>query len=621
MLSVFWWNIEMAACRVASDRLKSITMPQSSDHLREPDSQSHALSIQLPCSFNINKHPLAVLGLLMLLQTLLIIVTANATSATFDEPAHLAAGVSYYELHNFGLYRVNPPLVRLVAALPSYCTGCKTNWNLYHKDGYTRSEFGVGKDFANANGERFPHLVRIGRYALIPFALLGLAVCFQWSKQLWGVPAAVVSGSLWTFSPYVIGHGSLITCDVPGASVGVLAAFLFWRWLQRPSGLTAVLCGIAWGFALLTKSTWVLFLPVWMISAWVAVLTRTTTWRPAIIDSILVASITLTVLNLGYGLHGTGTPLGDIPLRSRWLAAKSSDEAGRVINSKFSATWAGAIPIPIPDDFVRGCDLQAYDFEHIRGGYMAGTESTDGRWYYVFYAMLIKLPDATLLLCVLSLLSGIAQLRRAWLPLLTGMTVLSMITASVRMDDHSRYAISCLPFLFVWLGSVVSENHRKSRWRCSVVAGLCLWGGISTLMATPNTLAFANQISGGRTQLHRHLLGSEFDWGQDLVALRNWSETHNIGEPIHLLYCGLNDPSVYGVRWSFPNEFASQSAKSLTPGWYAVSPNVLYRETGFRVFGNPQSTEEMVRSQACKEIRNRSADFVVGAGMHVYRVE
>ncbi len=250
---------------------------------------------------------------------------------------------------------------------------------------------------------------------------------------------------------------------------------------------------------------------------------------------------------------------------------------------------------------------------------MAGTESTKGRWYYIFYAMLIKLPEATLLLCVLSLLSGPDQLRRAWLPLLTGMIVFLTIVISVRMDDHSRYAISSLPFLFVWIGSVVSENHCKLRLRYSIAGGLCVWGAISTITATPFTLAFANQMSGGRAELHRHLMGSEFDWGQDLVALQNWSESHGVNEPINLLYCGLNDPSVYGVNWTFPKEFGVESAKSLTPGWYAVSPNVLFRDTGFRVFG-AGSTEQLVDSDACRELRRRSADFIVGSGLRIFRI-
>ncbi len=196
----------MATCRVAGDQLRSNIMQQPPDHQRQPDSQLHALPIQMARLFEMNKHSVAILGLLMVVQSLLLVITANSTSATVDEPAHLAAGVSYYDLHNFGLYRVNPPLVRLVAAFPSFWVGCKTTF----------------------------------------------------------------------------------------------------------------------------------------------------------IDSVLVGCITLLVLNLGYGLQGTATPLGDVvPLKSRWLAANETHDAGAVYNNRFSATWAGAIPVPVPADFLRGCDLQA----------------------------------------------------------------------------------------------------------------------------------------------------------------------------------------------------------------------------------------------------------------------
>ena len=39
-------------------------------------------------------------------------------SPPWDEVPHLVAGISHWELGRFDLYRVNPPLVRIVAALP-----------------------------------------------------------------------------------------------------------------------------------------------------------------------------------------------------------------------------------------------------------------------------------------------------------------------------------------------------------------------------------------------------------------------------------------------------------------------------------------------------------------------
>src|SRR5258707_13717548 len=49
-------------------------------------------------------------------------------SPTWDEVGHLPAGVSHWRFQRFELYRVNPPLVRMVAALPVLFVDAKHIW-------------------------------------------------------------------------------------------------------------------------------------------------------------------------------------------------------------------------------------------------------------------------------------------------------------------------------------------------------------------------------------------------------------------------------------------------------------------------------------------------------------
>ncbi len=49
-------------------------------------------------------------------------------SPTFGELGSLPAGISHLQFGWFGLYRVNPPLVRIVAALPALLADAKTDW-------------------------------------------------------------------------------------------------------------------------------------------------------------------------------------------------------------------------------------------------------------------------------------------------------------------------------------------------------------------------------------------------------------------------------------------------------------------------------------------------------------
>lgn len=57
-------------------------------------------------------------ALLFLVYGLEIFLSARLESQTFDEPAHLYAGCSYWLRSDFGINPEHPPLVKLVASLP-----------------------------------------------------------------------------------------------------------------------------------------------------------------------------------------------------------------------------------------------------------------------------------------------------------------------------------------------------------------------------------------------------------------------------------------------------------------------------------------------------------------------
>lgn len=50
----------------------------------------------------------------------------------------------------------------------------------------------------------------------------------------------------------------------------------------------------------------------------------------------------------------------------------------------------------------------------------------------------------------------------------------------------------------------------------------------SSLTLFPHHLAYFNEIAGGPTNGHKHLLGSNLDWGQDLLFLRAWMNDRNL---------------------------------------------------------------------------------------------
>src|SRR4051812_48574856 len=117
---------------------------------------------------------------LLSIHTGLLAYGAMVHSPTYNEPAHLVAGISYWQFGRFDVYSVNPPLVRMVAAIPVLLAGCETDWSHFREGPGARPEMAMGGDFCQANGFRTCWLMTIARWACIPFSLLGGYICFRW---------------------------------------------------------------------------------------------------------------------------------------------------------------------------------------------------------------------------------------------------------------------------------------------------------------------------------------------------------------------------------------------------------------------------------------------------------
>jgi hypothetical protein len=182
-------------------------------------------------------------GGLLAIHTLLLGYSAYVHSPTLNEPAHLVAGLSHWTFGRFELYRVNPPLVRMVAALPVIAVGYNEDWSGFDDGLGARPEMAMGETLVKVNGERSCFLFMIARWACIPFSWLGAIVCYLWARDLYGRPAGVMACTVWCFEPNILAHASLITSDAAAAALGALACYTFWQWLKSPSWRLAIFAG------------------------------------------------------------------------------------------------------------------------------------------------------------------------------------------------------------------------------------------------------------------------------------------------------------------------------------------------------------------------------------------
>jgi hypothetical protein len=75
-----------------------------------------------------------------------------------------------------------------------------------------------------------------------------------------------------------------------------------------------------------------------------------------------------------------------------------------------------------------------------------------------------------------------------------------------------------------------------------LLIALALSGTIaSSLKTLPHQLAYFNEAAGGPYAGNQHLLGSSFDWGQDLLNASEYSQRHGVSEFILRSLCNPCD--------------------------------------------------------------------------------
>jgi len=619
------------------------------------------------------------LGLIFILfvHTLLLGYGAYVHSPVVDEPAYIVAGLSHWKLGRYELYRVNPPLIRMVAALPVLAAGYEEDWSGFYDGPGARPVFTMGKNFTSTNGERSLFLFMIARWACIPFSWLGAVTCYLWARDLISKPAGVFSCMLWCFSPNILGHASLIATDAHAASLGVAASYLFWRWLKRPTWTRIGLVTIALGLAQLAKTTLVLFYPLWpflwLVYQWPnrrMLFVRDWLLQVGMLASAIIGS--LYILNIGYRFEGSFMPLKEYHFVSRLFTGSVDPEEETDLTAstsvsqptpsassinRFANSWLGELPVPFPRHYLKGIDIQQRDFEGATfKSYLRGEFQDHGWWYYYLYALTIKVPLGTWLLGLLIVVTrvGGGLHRLGWRDelalLLPALFVFTVASSKSGFSHHLHYVLICFPFLFIWLSQAtsllltsfqamskrVASSTQASRQKFTslmVLTGLC-WSMTSSIWIYPHSLSYFNELVGGPTGGPNHLLHSNVDWGQDLRYLKWWMKKQPEENPLHLAYSGTVNPAGVGfadtLPWPYkikqgqavgsePSSFLSDQICDLEPGYYAISTNLLYGYNRHSQDGNSQNG--IVDVNLTKQIRHTEPLARVGYSITIFSVE
>ena len=132
-------------------------------------------------------------------------------SVTVDEYAHLPAGLSYLQKGTFGLYHQNPPLVKILAALPALAAGANVDYAHSWVETSPPSRWLFGDDFQTANPTRFVdrgevryhELFNLARLAIVALSCVGAWLIFSWGKEIYGATGGLIAASVWCLSPNI----------------------------------------------------------------------------------------------------------------------------------------------------------------------------------------------------------------------------------------------------------------------------------------------------------------------------------------------------------------------------------------------------------------------------------
>jgi hypothetical protein len=439
-----------------------------------------------------------------------------ANGPTFDEPVHLAAGYSYWVTGSFQLNREDPPLLKLLWAVP-LLFGERPEYPRDVAEATNNDHWHVGTAFVTRAGVPPPELFAGPRRVNLALGCALVLLCGWWAFRLWDSPlAGVCACAFAAHEPTLLALSCVLTTDAGLALFVLLSAYLLWEYAARPSRGLLVACGGALGLALASK-----------FSALAAVL----------------------------GLFGAAALF---VARGGRLALPGADEGaprGRAFAEfAFRLGLIAGVVLPLAygvihfDQWGRGLKFQLTRGAHGDGVmYLHGTLSRAGWPHYFAVLLPLKLPLGLIGAGVLAALTGRAD-RAPRVALFAVPPLAFFALASLaRVDLGARVVLPVIPFVCVLAAGLCANASRSTGFRaCGLV--FVAWAGVSAVRSDPFPVSYFNEVAGGPRGAMRFVADSNLDWGQGLPALRDYLRAEEL-DRVYLSYFGTDRPEAYGIRF------------------------------------------------------------------------
>ncbi len=432
-------------------------------------------------------------------------------SATTDEPEHIAAGYYYWVTGDFWMGKENPPLVKLISAVPLlfFKSEHPGENRTVQQGGYLE----YVDNFIHHNYLSAKKIIFISRIPAVLLTMIMAYFVFIWSRRLYGIKAGFLALFLTVFSPNILAHSRLAATDMGTAVFMFIAVYCFWRWLTSFKKKHMVAAGITLGLALAAKFTSVILLPSFLIIiAAYFIFQKPDAFKNKtgrfILQVIVILTLAVLTLVLCYGV--------------------------------FSA-----------DNYFTGFRKVSEIISRGHSSYLLGNYSETGWRHYFLIAFLVKTSVPVIVLLLICIITYIRKNNKKQavninnLCLIIPALLIFFVSSFSPKQIGLRYVLLIYPFLFVFLGKSACV---KNKYKAVIISVLCGWYVFSSVRVFPHYLSYFNELAGGPDNGYKYLLDSNIDWGQDLNGLKKYLDEKEADNLI-LSYCGTGNPLNWGIKY------------------------------------------------------------------------
>jgi 4-amino-4-deoxy-L-arabinose transferase-like glycosyltransferase len=457
----------------------------------------------------------------------------NTQSLSNDEPLHIIAGLDAWRLHRFERWNDHPPIVFLIGTLPLLLNG---------------GDIDIREDAKYADGIRpSPEAVAwAGRITNVLFGAFFGLLFWLTARRLFSEDAANFALALFALSPSLIANFSIACNDGVLALVVFGSALMLAHWRKHQTWGRTIALAVMLGLLLATKfstpALFVLALGLILILKPETIEFRPLQWNWRQAFAILAISF-LTVWGVFF-FHST-----KVTIKNNMVTTSSP-------NRTKPATGALHVPLNITfyipaGEYLEGMGRVANHLKLGHPSYLLGEVKKSGGWKTYFPTVVaLKWPPVVLGLFLVTLThAAMRKIRfnKEVLLLLTFPTFYFLMAIFSKVDLGERHILLVYPFALLCIAALW-QFTQKNRAILYLFLALLAINAADTLRYAPDYLSYFTPFVNPATS-YKLLSDSNVDWGQGLIALRNYQQQHP-DEDIHLAYFGTIDPKLYGIRYT-----------------------------------------------------------------------